>query len=151
MHAELRARLDQLGDDLRAGRVDRAALFWLKVFVDAAAELGGQIRSDRWVEAGLTAARDIPGLAATAPAPRRDLVRRYGLFRFVRLRDGAEFSGAALEQLDWQYKYDVGLLPEFAGDLPDLRGWANAQWAELGGVAPEFAALETVLADYRPQ
>jgi NADH-quinone oxidoreductase subunit F len=151
MHAELRARLDQLGDDLRAGQVDRAALFWLKTFVDAAAELGGPIRSDRWVEAGLAAARDIPGLAATAPAPRRDLVRRYDLFRFVRLRDGAEFRGAALEQLDWQYKYEIFLLPEFAGDLPDLRGWAGALWAELGGVAPEFAALEAVLAHYRPQ
>ncbi len=71
MHAELRARLDQLGDDLRAGGVDRAALFWLKVFVDAATAAGGQVRSDRWVDAGLAAARAIPGLAATAAGPAR--------------------------------------------------------------------------------
>nr|HRC75879.1 hypothetical protein [Kouleothrix sp.] len=62
MNADLRARLEQLGDDLRAGDVDRAALFWLKVFADAATGDGGQIRSDRWVDAGLAAARAVPGL-----------------------------------------------------------------------------------------
>jgi NADH-quinone oxidoreductase subunit F len=151
MRAELRARLQRFGDDLRAGRVDRAALFWLKVFADAATASGGQVRSDRWVDAGLAAARAIPGLAATATGPRRELVGRSGLFRFVRLRDGAEFSGPALEQLDWQFKYDVGLLPDFADDLAALQQSAEALWAELGGVAPEFAALEDVLARYGPQ
>jgi NADH-quinone oxidoreductase subunit F len=151
MRAELQTRLEQLSDDLRAGRVDRAALFWLKVFVDAAIEAGGQIRSDRWVDAGLAAARALPGLAATATAPRRELVGRYPLFRFVRLRDGVEFRGAALDQLDWQYKYEIGLLPEFADDLAALQQVVEALWAELGGVAPEFAALEEVLARYRPQ
>ena len=43
MQAELQARLEQLGDDLRAGRIDRAALFWLKVFADASAP-AGQLR-----------------------------------------------------------------------------------------------------------
>jgi NADH-quinone oxidoreductase subunit F len=151
MRAELQARLDQLAADLRAGQIDRAALFWLKVFADMATDAGGQVRSDRWVEAGLAAARAIPGLTAAAPAPRRELVGRYPLFRFVRLRDGVEFSGAALEQLDWQYKYDIGLLPEFADDLAALQQVVEALWAELGGVAPEFAALEDVLARYRPQ
>jgi NADH-quinone oxidoreductase subunit F len=151
MRAELQSRLDQLGDDLRTGQVDRAALFWLKVFADMATAAGGQVRSDRWVDAGLAAAREIPGLEATAAGPRRELVTRYGLFRFVRLRDSAEFSGAALDQLDWHYKYDVGLLPEFAGDQAALQRTTEALWAELGGVAPEFAALEDVLARYGPQ
>ena len=151
MRAELQSRLDQLSHDLSTGQVDRAALFWLKVFADMATAAGGQVRSDRWVDAGLAAAREIPGLEATAAGPRRELVGRYGLFRFVRLRDSAEFSGAALDQLDWQYKYDLGLLPEFAGDLDALQQVAEALWAELGGVAPEFAALEDVLARYGPQ
>jgi hypothetical protein len=151
MRAELRARLDRLSDDLRASRVDRAALFWLKVFTDMAMAAGGSVRSDRWVDAGLAAARAIPGLAATATEPRRELVGRYGLFRFVRLRDGAEFSGVALDQLDWQYKYEVGLLPEFGDDLAALQQTAEDLWAELGGVAPEFVALEEVLARYGPQ
>src|SRR5512138_1362267 len=118
MHAELQARLERLGDDLRAGRIDRAALFWLKVFADAAAP-EGWLRSDRWVEAGLEAARELPGLPAAALAPRQDLVARSGLFRFVRLKDDAELSGDALKDLDWQRRYRVSLLPEFADDLPD--------------------------------
>ena len=52
MQAELHARLEQLGEDLRSGRIDRAALFWLKVFADTSAP-EGQLRSDRWVDAGL--------------------------------------------------------------------------------------------------
>jgi len=149
MQAELHARLEQLGEDLRSGRIDRAALFWLKVFADASAP-EGQLRSDRWVDAGLEAARQLPGLAAAALAPRQDLVVRSGLFRFVRMKDDAEFSGEALGSLDWQRKYRVSLLPAFAGDLPDVQRWADARWAELGGVAPEFAALEQILARYRP-
>src|SRR5262245_4735885 len=73
MHAELQTRLERLSGDLRAGRVDRAALFWLKVFISATAEQGGQVRSDRWIEAGLEAARQLPGLSATALAPRQQL------------------------------------------------------------------------------
>src|SRR5690242_18596537 len=115
MQAELHARLEQLGDDLRAGRIDRAALFWLKVFVDASQPVG-QLRSDRWVDAGLEAARQLPGLAAEALGPRQDLVVRSGLFRFIRMKDAAEFSGEALQRLDWQRKYHVSLLPAFAAD-----------------------------------
>jgi NADH-quinone oxidoreductase subunit F len=140
-----------LDADLRAGRVDRAALFWLKVFADGAVANGGQLRSDRWVDAGLQAARETPGLYAAALAPREQLVAHYGLFRFVRLKDSAELSGEALAQLDWQRKYQVGLRPEFADDLPALHAWAAQQWAELGGVAPEFAALEEALARHAPQ
>jgi NADH-quinone oxidoreductase subunit F len=150
MHADLRFRLSQLSDALRAGSLDRAALFWLKVFADLALEKGGELRSDRWVEAGLEAARAIPGLDATALAPRRQLVADYDLFCFTRLKDDAGFSGRALADLDWQRKYRVALLPAFAGDLPALQRWASERWDELGGVAPEFAALEQVLARYAP-
>jgi NADH-quinone oxidoreductase subunit F len=149
MHAELHARLERLGDDLRAGRLDRAALFWLKMFAEAAGP-EGYVRSDRWVEAGLAAARDVPGLSAAALAPRQELVVRYGLFRFVRLKDDAAFSGDALQDLDWQRRYRVSLLPELADSLPELRRWAAERWDELGGVAPEFAALEQALARYQP-
>jgi NADH-quinone oxidoreductase subunit F len=151
MHPDLRRRLEQLGDDLRSGDVDRAALFWLKVFAEAAASDGGSIRSDRWVEAGLAAAREVPGLPATALAPRQQLIERSGLFQFVRLKDGATFGDGALAGLDWQRKYSVSLAPEFAGELLALREWAAQQWDELGGVDPQFALLEQVLARYAPQ
>jgi NADH-quinone oxidoreductase subunit F len=68
--------------------------------------------------------------------------------RFVRLKDGVEFSGDALATLDWQRKYRVSLLPEFASDLPALAGWVEARWTQLGGVDPQYGALEAVLARY---
>jgi NADH-quinone oxidoreductase subunit F len=148
MHAELQARLARLNDDLRSGQIDRAALFWLKVFADAASSDSGQVRSDHWVEAGLAAASQVPGLAATAVLPRQQLVERYGLFQFTRMKDSATFSGADLAQLDWQRRYPVGLPPDLAGDLPALREWAERQWTELGGVAPEYAQLEAALSRY---
>ena len=40
MNAELHRRLTKLGLDLHAGHLDRAALFWLKVFADLAADAG---------------------------------------------------------------------------------------------------------------
>ena len=147
MHTELATRLAQMETDLRNGTLDRAALFWLTVFADATAS-ADSVRSDHWVEQGLAAAADIPGLDAANLAPRRDLVTRYNLFRFVRLKDNAEFSGASLADLDWQRKYRVSLRPEFAWDLPELRSWAEARWTELGGVDPQFAALEAVLEKY---
>jgi len=151
MHSELRTRLEQLGDDLRSGNVDRAALFWLKLFAEAATSDGGQVRSDQWVDDGLAAARAVPGLAGTALAPRQQLVERYGLFRFIRLKDSAEFSGAALADLDWQRKYSVSLIPQFADDLGELHNWAEQQWDALGGVAPAYAQLEQTLAQYAAQ
>jgi NADH-quinone oxidoreductase subunit F len=151
MHPELRTRLEQLGADLRSGDVDRAALFWLKVFAEAAAADGGRVRSDRWVEAGLAAARAIPGLSATALAPRQQLVARYGLFQLTRMKDAAVISGPALADLDWQRKYDVALVPELAPDLGALGEWAARQWDELGGLDPAFAQLEQAIARYAPQ
>jgi NADH-quinone oxidoreductase subunit F len=148
MHTELKARLSRLSDDLRSGQVDRAALFWLKVFVQEAQTAGDELRSDRWIEAGLAGAGQVPGLAATAPAPRQQLVARYDLFQFIRLKDDTPFSGESLADLDWQRKYRVGLLPSFASDLPELAARTDELWAELGGVAPEFAALEEILGEY---
>ncbi len=147
MHPELAIQLARLETDLRSGALDRAALFWLNVFADACASTGF-VRSDHWVEQGLAAAADIPGLDAANLAPRRDLVTRYNLFRFVRLKDDADFSGDALADLDWQRKYRVSLRSEFAWDLPELRSWAEARWSDLGGVDPQFAALEAVLEKY---
>jgi len=151
MHPELEARLSRLSHDLRSGQADRATLFWLKVFTEEALKAGGELRSDSWVEAGLLAAYHLPGLAATALAPRQHLIGGYQLFRFVRLKDELELSGPALADLDWQRKYRVSLLPAFASDLRELQTWAATMWDEQGGVTPEAAALEQVLARYGPQ
>ncbi len=150
MHDEVQARLQQFDQDLRGGHIERAALFWLRLFAHKAAEGGGQVRSDHWVEAGLTEAQQTPGLDATALAPRRELVARYGLFIFTRLRDGLSVSGEALAELDWQYRYKVALLPQYATSLEGLRAWADERWAELGGVDPAYAALEAALARHAP-
>ena len=108
----------------------------------------GVVRSDRWVEDGLASARAVPGLSAAELAPRQRLVSDYGLFRFVRLKDDAEFSGDALAALDWQRKYRVSLTPAYLPDLPALQAWTDALWAELGGVDPQAVALEQVLERY---
>lgn len=142
---EILARLEM---DLQSAALDRAALFWLKVFVDEATAVGGSVRSDRWVETGLAAAQAIPGLAAADLAPRQRLVADYGLFRFVRLKDGAEFSGQALANLDWQRKYEVALLPELGADFARLARWVEERWRKLGGVDPQMAALEEMIVRY---
>ena len=147
MNPELATRLARLETDLRKSALDRAALFWLNVFAEQASG-NGYVRSDHWVEHGLAAAEDVPGLDAANLSPRRDLITRYDLFRFVRLKDDAAFTGDALADLDWQRKYRVSLLPEFAWDLSELRIWAAERWSELGGVDPQFAALEAVLERY---
>ena len=147
MNPELASRLARLETDLRSSALDRAALFWLNIFAEQAAG-NGFVRSDHWIEHGLAAAADVPGLDAANLAPRRDLVTRYDLFSFVRLKDDATFTGDALADLDWQRKYRVSLLPEFTFDLSALRSWAAARWTDLGGVDPQFAALERVLEKY---
>ena len=148
MHPDLAAALSHLDTDLRSGAVDRAALFWLKVFAGEAMAAGGAVRSDHWIEAGLAAGQDVPGLQAALLAPRQQLAAGYGLFRFVRLQDGAEFSGEALQSLDWQRRYRVSLAPAFAAELPDLAEWIETRWSRLGGVDPQFAALEAVVARF---
>ena len=147
MHPDLAAVLHRLETDLHSGAVDRTTLFWLKVFVEQAA-VSGDLRSDAWVEAGLAAAQDIPGLAAASLSPRQQLVANYSLFSFVRLKDDAEYSGDALATLDWQRKYQISLLPPFAADLAALAEWVAARWSRLGGVDPQYAALEAVLVRY---
>ncbi len=148
MHPDLAATLSRFAADLRAGAVDRAALFWLKIFVEQAAAGDGVVRSDRWIDAGLAAGQDVPGLAAASLGPRQQLAADYGLLRFVRLKDGAEFSGNALATLDWQRKYLVSLLPSSAADLPALAEWVQEQWGRWGGVDPQVVALEEVLTRY---
>ena len=148
MHPDLAIALNRLEADMRAGALDRSALFWLKTFVVLAVTTDGVVRSDRWVEDGLVSARAVPGLSAADLAPRQHLVSDYGLFRFVRLKDNAEFSGDALAALDWQRKYRVSLTPAYSPDLPALQAWTDALWAELGGVDPQAVALERVLERY---
>ncbi len=148
MNAELQTRLSRLRDSLHGGQLDRAALFWLKLFVELALENDGEIRSDRWVEAGLAA--QVSGLDAAALAPRRELVANYDLFDLVRLQDSVEFSGAALAGLDWSRKYRVSLLPALEDSLPELHAWVEEMWAELGGVSPRFVDLEIVLTRHSP-
>jgi NADH-quinone oxidoreductase subunit F len=151
MNVELQNRLERLAGDLRADRLDRAALFWLKVFADMAVLHDNEVRSDHWVEAGLTAAQQIPGLDATSPAPRQRLVSGYDLFHIVRLRDGVVLDGENLVDLDWQRRYLIGLFPALQTDLADLKEWTRDLWAEMGGDAPEFAALAELLARYGAQ
>lgn len=148
MHSDLSIALSHLEADLRSGALDRSALFWLRTFVLLAVTNDGVVRSDRWVEDGLASARAVPGLSAAELAPRQRLVSDYGLFRFVRLKDDAEFSGDALAALDWQRKYRVSLMPAYHPDLPALQTWTDALWAELGGVDPQAVALEQVLERY---
>ena len=148
MHPDLAIALNRLEADMRAGALDRSALFWLKTFVVLAVTNDGVVRSDRWVEDGLVSARAVPGLSTAELAPRQLLVSDYGLFRFVRLKDDAEFSGDALAALDWQRKYRVSLMPAYLPDLHALQTWTDALWAELGGVDPQAVALEQVLMRY---
>jgi hypothetical protein len=133
MHADLAAALARLEADLAAGAIDRAALFWLKVYVEQALAGGGALRSDRWIEAGLAAGAEIPGLSPAQLEPRQQLIAGYGLFHFVRLKDDAQFSGAGLADLDWQRKYRVSLTPAFAASLAELAAWVEARWSRLGG------------------
>jgi NADH-quinone oxidoreductase subunit F len=151
MHADLAAALARLEADLAAGAIDRAALFWLKVYVEQALAGGGALRSDRWIEAGLAAGAEIPGLSPAQLEPRQQLIAGYGLFHFVRLKDDAQFSGAGLADLDWQRKYRVSLTPAFAASLAELAAWVEARWSRLGGVDPHYASLEAVLARPHPQ
>ena len=148
MHPDLAIALNRLEADMRSGALDRSALFWLRIFVVLAVADDGVVRSDRWVDDGLAAARAVPGLSAAELAPRQLLVSDYGLFRFVRLKDDAEFSGDALAALDWQRKYRVSLMPAYLPDLHALQTWTDALWAELGGVDPQAVALERVLKRY---
>ena len=148
MLPDLAIALNRLEADLRVGVLDRSALFWFRSFVVSAAAGDGVVRSDRWVEDGLVSARAVPGLSAAELAPRQRLVSDYGLFRFVRLKDNAEFSGDALAALDWQRKYRVSLMPAYLPDLHALQTWTDALWAELGGVDPRAVALEQVLKRY---
>jgi NADH-quinone oxidoreductase subunit F len=151
MNPDLHTRLERLEADLAAGVIDPAALFWLLVFADEAIGSGGELRSDRWVDAGLEAATRVPGLDAAALQPRRQLVTAYDLFELTRLKDHARLTGPLLHDLNWQQKYLIRLLPAFVGDLLTLQTWVREHWAARGGVRSQTAALEQILRNYGPR
>ncbi|GAB4433743.1 MAG: NAD(P)H-dependent oxidoreductase subunit E [Anaerolineae bacterium] len=139
--------LSQLAADLRAGDAPRASLYWLKIFADNAA--GNALRSDVWVEAGLSEAAAIPGLDAADPGPRLTLLSDYHLFTATRLKDQRTFSGDELAGLDWNRKYNLTLAPE-ATNGQTLGQWVEALWADVGPVSPQAEALEALLARRDP-
>lgn len=136
-------KLEKFAEDLRQNQISRAGLFWLRVFVQYASQ--GILRSDEWVEIGLSEAANIPGLDATSLAPRLALLADYSLFQAVRLKDRQVFTGNRLASLDWQRKYELSLLPD-AGDFNTVKAWVEELWAELGAVSPQDRALEKLLA-----
>jgi len=136
--------LEKFATDLRQDQVDRASLFWLRIFIQEAQD--GVLRSDVWVEVGLREGSAIPGLKAADLAPRLALLTNYDLFRAVRLKDQKVFSGEDLATLDWNRKYNLSLLAEKV-DSASLAGWVEDLWAELGGVSPQAEALEKLLAE----
>ncbi len=139
--------LTQLAIDLRTGNAPRAGLFWLKIFAENGRE--NTLRSDVWVETGLRAAAEIPGLDATDPSPRMALLTNYRLFQATRLKDNQIFSGDELASLNWNRKYNLALLPGATGGQ-SLGAWVNSLWAEVGPISPEAEALEALLARRDP-
>jgi NADH-quinone oxidoreductase subunit F len=137
--------LEKFAADLHEGRVSRASLFWLRVFIQHASQ--GTLRSDEWVEVGLQEGTAVPGLDATDPAPRLALLAGYNLFQAVRLKDRQLFSGNELASLDWNRKYNLSLIPA-AGDgvSPALSEWVEQLWAEAG-ISPQEAPLEKLLSE----
>jgi NADH-quinone oxidoreductase subunit F len=139
--------LDKLAADLRANQAERSSLFWLKVFAEYARD--GALRSDAWVEAGLQAGAELPGLDATDPTPRLVLLTEYHLFEATRLKDQYTFRGEELTGLDWNRKYELTLAPQATNGYT-LADWVTTLWDEVGGVSPQAAALEVLLANPKP-
>ncbi len=148
-------KLETFAADLRQGRVSRTSLFWLRVFGQHARQ--GMLRSDEWVNLGLSEAAHYPGLNATDLAPRLALLSDYELFQAVRLKDQQVFCGEELAGLDWNRKYNLSLLLE--GECGDdigggaefgLADWVETLWQKIGPLTPQEAALEHLLADSAP-
>ncbi len=139
--------LEEFAADLRHERVNRASLFWLRLFVQQAQD--GVLRSDVWVETGLQEGAAIPGLDASNLAPRLALLTEYGLFQATRLKDQRSFAGAELATLDWNRKYNLSLLVDLTNKAA-LVDWVEGLWAELGPVSPQAEALERLLAERPP-
>lgn len=132
--------LEKFASDLRQEKIDRASLFWLRVFVHHARQ--GRLRSDEWIELGLREGAAIAGLTTTEVEPRLTLLTNYELFQATRLKDQQLFTGDALADLDWQRKYDLSLVPE-VGQIEEM---VETLWADLGPVSPQSVALEKLLA-----
>jgi NADH-quinone oxidoreductase subunit F len=137
-------KLEKLATDLRKGRVNRASLFWLRVFVRHAHQ--GVLRSDEWVEIGIREAVTIPDLDATNPAPRLSLLTDYDLFQALRASDQQTFSGYELAYLDWKRRYHLSLLPDAGDDSDTLIEWVEALWEEINAEV----ALEKMLTERSP-
>lgn len=137
-------KLEKFINDVRENRIDRASLFWLRVFAQHAQD--NALRSDIWVKTGLNEGAAISGLNATDSAPRLALLIDYGFFQAVRLKDQETFSGKDLASLDWHRKYDLSLLPDILEEGDSLEDRLEAVWKEIGAVSPQDKALEELLA-----
>ncbi|HRV92668.1 MAG TPA: NAD(P)H-dependent oxidoreductase subunit E [Anaerolineae bacterium] len=132
--------LEKFAADLRAEEISPAALFWLRVFIKNARD--GILRSDEWVERGLTEGATVPGLDATDAAARLALLSNYDLFQAERLKDQHQFTGPELATLDWNRKYNLSL--RVAENGSTLMTWVETLWSEVG-VSPQARALEKLL------
>lgn len=140
-------KLEKFATDLRNDQINRASLFWLRVFIQNAQQ--GVLRSDAWVEIGLREGETIPGLDANQLAPRLALLANYDLFQAERLKDQETFSGAELAALDWHRKYNLSLLPDVDG-TGALADWIDTLWQDIGPISPQDEALEKLLAQQSP-
>jgi len=140
----MNSNFDRFAADLQQGQVDRASLFWLRIFVQYARN--GILRSDEWTEIGLREGAAIAGLAVAQPEPRLTLLKYYHLFEAKRLKDNHVFRGAELATVDWQRKYNISLQSE----LGDITLKMDKLWAKFGAVSPQEVALEQLLAHPSP-
>lgn len=138
--------LEKFAADLQEERLDRAGLFWLRIFVQHLQN--GVLRSDEWVDIGLREGVAIAGLNVTDPAPRLALLTDYDLFRAERLKDNKMFSGTDLTSLDWNRKYKLSLRPGLENGA--VSEWVETLWQEIGPVSPPDRALEKLLAERSP-
>ncbi|MBF0279834.1 MAG: NAD(P)H-dependent oxidoreductase subunit E [SAR324 cluster bacterium] len=135
--------LNQFANDIRENQISRAALFWLRVFVQHAQN--NVLRSDLWIKTGMEEGAVISGLNAADPAARVALLSNYDFFKAVRLKDQKSFSGKELDSLDWNRKYDLSLLPHVLESDDAIETRLEALWQEIGAVSPQDRAFEAVL------
>ncbi len=135
-------KLEILALDLRSENIQPASLFWLNVFQRHAQD--GVLRSDAWIEIGLSEGSALAGLDATDPRPRLALLSDYHLFQAARLKDNKIFTGPDLASLDWSRKYNLSLLPDVENGV-SLRQWIDTLWDEVGVVSVQDETLEKLL------
>jgi NADH-quinone oxidoreductase subunit F len=140
--------LETFAANVRAERVSRASLFWVRVFTQHARQ--GVLRSDEWLEIGLREGAAIPGLNVIDPGPRLAILSDHNFFQAIRLKDRQSFSGDALATLDWSRKYDLSLVPEISHKGEALKAWVETLWQEVGGASPEDEVFEKLLTTRSP-